>query len=297
MTTSEIINLVLAIASFICSIVSIIVAIVIFNLQKHHEKEIERLNESRRYEEIKNTAKKFIVEHDDSIEYMPLCIVAVAYNNHHKYNRKIYNDFNMLLLEEQKEVIKQLKYEDFVIKGNHWIDKGIEKVITFIEEYKLGSNVLYDNAKYFHRALNYSKNLCHDYGELDPLFKDVFDWKTKWMIGDKGLTFSQYYDAYLKRVCIEKDVRYLAGNYSAPIDAIIDVKNLINCNADIVCFWMMIVVQVTCAKIINRYQYFHNGVELNLHFSGDACIETFEDKYLQILLDLYDVYQLKEEDK
>lgn len=292
MSVSEIINLILAIASFICAVVSIIITVIIYKLQKRHEIELERINESRRKEEISNSAKRFIIDHGDSLEYIPLCVFANAYNHHHKYDRKIYNDFNMLSSEEQKEVLVQLKYEDEIIKGNIWIDDGIEKVKSFIDEHKLGRDMLYDGAKYFYRSLDYSDKQCADYGELAPIFQDVFNWKTLCLIGDKGLSFLQYYEAYLKRVCIDKDSIY-SGKYPAPIDAIIDIKQLLTCDEDIVCFWMMVVIQITCAKIINRYQYFHKDVELNLHSSGDAYIETFEDKFLQVLMYLYDVSRLQ----
>ncbi len=133
-----------------------------------------RKNEELLHQRVIDDANKFIDENSSEILYIPLCLIANAYNSHHKYNREIYNKFNLLNPETKKEVLNQLQYEYPIIKNSNWIDSGIDVIRKFIQENDLGKDGLYDGAKYFHRAMKYAR-LSYDLKcEIMHIMPDTF---------------------------------------------------------------------------------------------------------------------------
>ena len=63
-----------------------------------------RNTEAMRIQKLEEDANKFISNNNDEIQFLPLCLIANSYDNHHKFERKIYNEFNVLNRELQKEV-------------------------------------------------------------------------------------------------------------------------------------------------------------------------------------------------
>lgn len=154
-------------------------------------------------ERISNEAKNFIIDHEKDIDYIPLCIIARAYNNHHRFVRPIYNDFNKLNKEIQLEVLKQLNYEYGIIENDSWIDIGLKRVEKFIEENDLGKSYLYDGAKYYHNAIKFPD---HEYSEIDEfvkVFPDVFRYLKKYHFDEDNnlyvemIDFDDYFTSFL----------------------------------------------------------------------------------------------------
>ena len=162
-----------------------------------------RKNEELLHQRVIDDANKFIDENSSEILYIPLCLIANAYNSHHKYNREIYNKFNILNPEIKKEVLNQLQYEYPIIKNSNWIESGIDVIRKFIQENDLGKDGLYDGAKYFHRAMKYAR-LPYD---LKCEFKHIMPDTFKFNSGifpllnenDRGkITFHNYVLSYLE---------------------------------------------------------------------------------------------------
>ena len=245
--------------------------------------------EALRKQKITEEADKFINDNNDEILYIPLCLVANAFDKHHKFKRKIYNNFNVLNKDLQKEILKQLNYEYVLIENNSWIDKEIEQIRSFIRDNDLGHDLLYDGAKYFHRSMEYA-DLEYDgeceYGHFMP---DHFHWNPKIFFKEdklyqENVSFDTYVDSFLAAKQ-KNDPLYVKNKKEKPMDVLIALQNLRDCSEETVCYWMMQVV-FTFALILQKNLKIEEPHYLS---RGDAKINTFEDRYLECLMELYNL--------
>ena len=209
------------------------------------------------------------------------------------FHRKIYNSFNVLNKELQKEVLKQLNSDYSLIEGNKWIDKGIETVRSFIEENDLGKDYLYDGAKYFHRAIKYAEQDFDSAFELGHVMPDNFSWNPKLRFeGDKlyqeNISFDDYFESYLWAK-VNNDPKYIIHKEQKPITLLSEIFDFGNCSEKLLCCWMMQIVE-TVAIHISCEKERKEGIEIELLSKSDANIETIEDKYLDVLLELYNLH-------
>lgn len=274
-------TLVFGTGTIITSILAI--GISIFSLKK---------DDSLRHQRIKEDANKFINENNEEILYIPLCLIANAFDNHHRFVRKIYNAFNILNKELQQEILKQLNYDYELIANNRWIEKSIKLIRDYIAENNLGSDFLYDNAKYFHRAMNYADLQYDSHCEYEHLMPDVFNRNPKiFFTNNKSYTenvsFFTYLDSYLTAKKNDPTSFWLNMD-KKPLSVITEIEDLRNCPEEKICYWMMEIV-VSITRIIIRD---NGGVEDMVYqlTKGDARIETFEDRYLEVLMELYNLH-------
>lgn len=248
-----------------------------------------RKAEALRLEKLSEDANKFIIRNYDEIIYIPLCLVANAYDNHHKFKRKIYNEFNKLNRELQKEILKQLNYDYELITNNDWIDRGIDKVKNFVETNDLGKDWLYDGGKYFYRSIMYSDepyNPTCEYGHVMP---DNFHLNSKIVLKDdkpyqENISFYDYVDSYL-RMKKKNDPLYIAHKNDKPLDVLTLVGNLPNCDETNACYWVMEIVSTMCAFMEKEFDL----KTIKFYSKSDAEIQTFEDRYLDVLMKLYNL--------
>ena len=249
-----------------------------------------RREESLRKQMIEESANKFISENNDELLYVPLCLIANAYDNHHKYERNIYNSFNTLNKDVQKEVLKQLNYDFDLIGGNGWIDKGINKIKAFIKTNDLGRDLLYDNAKYFHRAIQYCDMLYDGSVEYMHILPDLFGWNYK-PRGRKKSAEKISFDSYLISYLEAKENNtsaYKKYKNKRPIDTLASVIDFGEVEEYILCSWMMEMV-ISIAITMIAKQTDKKDDDMFKLSSGDARIETFEDRYLDVLMELYNL--------
>ncbi len=254
-------------------------------------------SDDKRYKaDIEYQARKFIIDHgDNDILYLPYCVIASGVNRHHKHIRQIYNDFDALPNDVQKEVLKQAGYDYQLIEGSDWINEGIKEVEDFAEKYDFGDTFLYDGAKYFHRAFSdHSSALTSNYHELEPLFEDKLGWnspETIKIVQANKLSFSLYLESYYQAFVLN-DKRLNKNDAIKPLGYLTTIKNFHNCDEEELCFWMMeSVCELSTLVLRTRYGGFLNGVYINGEISrGDALSETFEDKYYEALMYLYTLY-------
>ena len=248
--------------------------------------------EKSRYSEVQNEAKNFIIDHYNEIYYVPLCIIASSYNRHHSYKRNIYNAFNKLRDEVQKEVLKQLNYSFGLIDNSKWIDSGIDLVREYIHQNDLGADVLYDNAKYYRHSIEYSSSSYSDKDEFKHIFPDNFNWfseatSLKEKRAHKYISFSDYLDSYLTKKKTN-DPLYLIHKDEKPVDMLIHIASLKRCPEIKDCYWTMCLVDSISAMII-KDKHLENAEYIS---RGDASIDTYEDRYLESLMKLYDLYSV-----
>ena len=139
------------IVSLIISILSLIASGLISFAVFYMGKKVE----NKRYRaDIEYQARKFIIDHgDNDILYLPYCIIASGVNRHHKHLRQIYNDFDALPNDVQKEVLKQAGY-DYQIgltKELRKLKVSLKNTILAILFYTMGLNIFIEPSLNIHR--------------------------------------------------------------------------------------------------------------------------------------------------
>ena len=250
--------------------------------------------ESQKRIAIEEKARAFISENNEDIAYVPLCIIARAYDNHHKYFRDIYNAFNLLNNDVQNEVLKQLNYEYRLIKDISWNENAIDKVRNFIKVNDLGEDFLYDGAKYFHRAMRYGDNEYNSSYEHKAFLQDLFNWTPKIFFRGNdacqaNITFDEYLRSYLNAK-EKNDPLYIINKNKKPLDVLAECINFYSADEDVVCYWVVSVVQSITWLLIEKSQK-DDKVFDDINITEDY-IKTYEDKYLDVLSDLYKYSQI-----
>lgn len=254
-----------------------------------------RNNERDRKNRIEENAERFIQENAEEIEYIPLCLIAFAYDKHHKFNRQIYNKFNLLNLDTKKEVLKQLEYSLDIINNSDWIDSSLKFIVNYIKDNDLGEHLLYDGYKYYRRSIYYSAERYDSVVEFKLIFRDVFSYNPKIKkVNEKellyeGLSFNDFLVKYLDcKKC--EDIHYQMYKKYKPVEVLTDAFDLRSMNTDekIVCDCMMELVDDLCAY------HLYNDLKIDFYDEsmmhvGDAEIVTFEDRYMKSLMFLYNL--------
>ena len=273
MTSLEITNLIISILSLIGTIA---ISFVIYFLQTRNEKKI-------REKEIKENAKRFIIDNSEELDYLHWATIAVGCFPQNKHIRKIYNQFSYLDDETKKEVLKQRKINCELFHDSKWIYDKIEFIRNCIAELGIGDDFLYDCGKYFTRAYDYKNE------EIAPFesqkyrnlkYKDEFKVRTVWFGKEGWLTYEQYLDDFL--YCKYERKEDFTGKVTLPNDYLIGIENLRGTEEINVCYWMMVMVE-------NVIMYSHKYLDYQEkeHTETDAQVETFEDKYFSVLYELF----------
>lgn len=271
----EIANLIISILSLISTIA---ISFVIYFLERHNQKET-------RNKEIKEAAKRFIIENASELDYLHWATIAVGCFPQNKHVRKIYNAFAFLDDETKLEVLKQRELDCKLLDSSDWIHKKIDLIQKIIQELGIGNDFLYDNGKYFTRAYRYKKYSVKDLMikryENDK-YEDLFQLARAHFKNEGKLTYEQYLEDFLyckfeKPNLMPKDV-----DIPLPNDYLIAVENLRNCDEIYLCYWMMVMVENVISYAIRYLNYKDNEPS-----ETDAQAETYEDMYFSILYELY----------
>ena len=177
----EIVNLIISILSLLATVA---ISFVIYFLEKRNSK-------LRIEHDIREQAKRFIIENAEERGYLPWAVVASGCfpQNHHL--RKIYNEFTLLDDEVKAEVLRQADLNVPLIKGFDWVDEKIEALEESSRKLGLGDAFLYDGAKYFHRL--------YDDKERDTaiVYSDIGARIIRMFLGLTGLAYTKEKDLFL----------------------------------------------------------------------------------------------------
>lgn len=290
MTGYEITTLIISILSLFASG---LVSFAIFYMGKK--------SDNKRYKaDVEYQARKFIIDHgNNDILYLPYCVIASGVNRHHKHIRQIYNDFNALPNDVQKEVLKQAGYDYQLIESRDWINEGIKEINDFAKKYDFGVNFLYDGAKYFRKAFyDHSSALACKYNKSEPLFEDKLGWYSPdrititqaiFRLPPNKLNFSLYLESYY-RAFVLNDKTLNKSNAIKPLDYLNAIKNLPKCDEEELCFWITEIVRELSTLVLRTR---HGGIPINdIYINGEISIgdtlpEKFEDRYYEALMHLY----------
>ena len=285
---SNIIQIVIGILSLLATI---LVSFLIYWLQYHHEKEIENIQTQQRKNELKNQADQFLIDNTNEIQYLPLCVIASSLHRHDKHCRKIYTNFCRCSDELQEEVLTAANFSFHIISDDEWVDTGFSELCEDITKHKLGQNVLYDGAKYFHRGFTRYKDKKWEIIGIKKLFEPIAaDLSTESFFRRKMDSFGDYVEEYFH--FLYSDYRPKIYNHAPvpPIDYLCQVVNFSNEEDEsIVCAWIIHMVNII-SIIIHNIEYTKKKTsEPEIDYT-DAEIETYEDAYYDALRALYNTY-------
>lgn len=146
----------LEIWSFLVDVSSLIVTTVltikIYRLERSHEKEREQMEVEARKKAVVETARVFLIDNEDEIEYLPLSVIAKSLNLKRKHHRAITTKFLRCSEEVQKEILKQANFQ-LIEVSKEQVSAALKRLKDDIKACGFGQDTLYDGAKYFHRAM------------------------------------------------------------------------------------------------------------------------------------------------
>lgn len=282
------------IANFIIGILSLIatvaVSVVIYWLQHRHELEVEKQEETRHIESIQESAKIFIIDNQEDIDLLPLCVIAASASQYKRHKRLIYTRFNKCSKELQKEILRQENIPLSIMDNSNWIDDYLKKFENDCKKYKMGKTFLYDGAKYLHCAFN---NLQSE--EVKDILTNIFDvpyyGRFNFIDNKSDLTF--YIDMYLEFVLRDRsdtaDTPELLPQ-EPPMDMLNQMFNFGSCELKILNFWLMEFIISGCVALCRHGLVDDSDAEWRQICIGDDRIETYEDMYYNTLLTLYTTY-------
>lgn len=154
MNTSDWIGIICAAFSLVVTVIIAILQIKQSNRMEKFERRQDERDERRHAEEVKAQAVSFVSNYYDDRGLVPLCAMAVMYNDLFCYSRKMYRDFCCYTLEVQNKILEYCGF-DLCISSEKDIFPQCVKRIDKIrrERFPKDINVFYGNGKYIERSL------------------------------------------------------------------------------------------------------------------------------------------------
>ena len=214
--------------------------------------------------------------------------IAKSLNLKRKHHRAITTKFLRCSEEVQKEILKQANFQ-LIEVSKEQVSAALKRLKDDIKACGFGRDTLYDEAKYFHRAMErYSDEKIET---VNPyIFEDIR--RTHFYQGDSlqllkdtsynGTLYGYMYD-YLHSADLGKSKWLL----QPPIDMVWLQCDLAGCPEEIMTFWTMRIV-IDCCRVFAKS-------EEDIIFDEDL-IETQEDMYYYAVMALYSTYIAKKEE-
>ena len=283
MTCADKIQIIIGILSLFATVA---VSVVIYIMQRRYEKE-------QRRREISEQAQRFMMDNNSELVYLPWCVIAVNQSLLDNHSRKIYTEFCRLPTEVRDEVLKlaDIRISVDYFSGKEWINECLDCLKRDIKEYKLGTDILYDDGKYFFRNKKYYLNNfdIFNYRLFDPIYPV---WSFESVLNKSGKkTLDEYVADYFRFVTGDK-TSILKNNVQPPIDYVWRTLGADSVFEDIACGWVMalvdsIAINIQAVRCKSTLDY-----DDKLNIITDAKVETYEDMYYKTLIDLYCTYKL-----
>ena len=266
-------------------IATVVLTVAIYWLQRSHEKEREQMEVEAQKKAVAEAARVFLIDNDDEIEYLPLSAIAKSLNLKRKHHRAITTKFLRCSEEVQKEILKQANFQPIEVSQKQ-VSVALKRLKDDIKAHGFGQDILYDGAKYFHRAMEYYAN-----DKIDTVNPYIFEniRRTHFYQGDSlkllkdtsynGTLYGYMYD-YLHSADLGKSKWLL----QPPIDMAQERCDLGGCPEETMTFWTMRIV-IDCCRVFSES-------EEDFIFDEDL-IETQEDMYYYAVMALYSTYIAK----
>ena len=261
---------------------TIVLTVAIYWLQRSHEKEREQMEAKAQEKAIAEAARVFLIDNEDEIEYLPLSAIAKSLNLKRKHHRAITTKFLRCSEEVQKEILEQANFQPIEVSKEQ-VSTALKQLSGDIKAHGFGRDILYDGAKYFHRAMErYSGEKIET---VNPYrFEDFVN--TRLYEDDahrllKNTQFNRTLYDYMYDYRHSEKTNWLIQK---PIDMVWSQCDLAGCPEEIMTFWTMRIV-IDCCRV------FAESKE-DFIFDEDL-IETQEDMYYYAVMALYGIYIAK----
>lgn len=288
MTLSEVLQLILSILSLIATVS---ISIIIYKAEKRQAKKDAQEKENARLKELENEAEIFIIKNGDDIDYLPLCVFANSLNKFKKHKRTIYNNFNMCSSELQQIILKKKNLCLLEISSSDWFFKAIDDFEKDINEFNLGRNLYYDNAKYITRCFDYYSG--DKIPNVDTEIFEVQDYnfrKNPLIIRDVYKCGLYFYIGRWFDFCndIKKDKALKEIQMISPCDYVYRLFS--GENEKIYCYWNAQLLRYLCSHLRNYKPNTYDYVSPSYSPAIELNVDCFEDLYYCALYELYLTY-------
>lgn len=269
---------------FIALVVSIVLTIIIYRLERRHEKEHEAAEEKAQKAALSEVAKVFLIDNDDEVEYLPLAEIAAKLNLKRKHCRLITTRFLRCSDAQQREILHQSNIANISVSMEA-VSVALDKLRLDLDKSEFGRNILYDDAKYLHRAFKRYSDI--EVSNVNPYeFENIEsgEWddnqsKIPLYVINHPSTLRDYMWGYMH---IPKQNRQ---GIIPPVNKVFQQFDLGNCDEQIMTFWTMRIIIDAC-HTFNDISYFDDFDE--------SLIQTQEDMYYYTLATLCAAYPMEE---
>lgn len=282
-------SVIIACLSLIIAIISVWVAKNIGNTQIKQNEEMEKLqrkiderDEKRHMDEINSKSNAFLTKYIDNIKLLPLCAIASMYktsSNFIKYSNEMYNEFSVLPIEMQNNILKQ------------------GKVNFEIKEYKNFYILCTDKLKKCFEEI--SKNDVEFFSENEKIFKESMDNFVKNQKVLNVFTETVSLESCTSKTVYERDYNFRNLCFSQILGHIKDKYEELNLN-DLFMMdmenkssknrsWFCYCVCLRIGFFIIVYKSLNNDIDeiLKSEIILDEDCETIEDLFLWCLFEIY----------
>lgn len=262
-------------------IVTIVLTVGIYKLERQHEKERDKSEEKMQKLAIAEAAKVFLIDNDEEIEYLPLAEVANKLRLRRKHCRNLITRYLRCNEQQQQEILQQANLPQIQISMTA-VQHALEALQADIDNYHFGRNILYDGGKYLHRAFEKWANMPVD--DINPyIFENLEISKchldqstTSRRSLNCNASLSSYMCSYLRA-----QKRGINKKIVPPINMVFERCNLGVCDESTMTFWTMRIIIDACYTI-KEPQY--------EEVFDEALIQTQEDMYYYTLAVLCQTY-------
>ena len=274
---SDIIGLII---DFIALVVSVILTVVIYKLERRHEKEHEAAEEKAQKAALAETARVFLIDNDDEVDYLPLAALAAKLKLKRKHCRNITTRFMRCSEKQQREILCQANIPDIQLSMDE-VWAALESLQSDLDKYEFRRYILYDGAKYLHRAFERWSEV--EVNDINPyIFENIEsrEWhgtqsEIPWYVTSHSATLSDYMWSYMHA---QKQNRQ---QITPPVDMVFQQCNLGSCDEQKVTFWTMRIIIDAC----HTFSDISRCDDLD-----ESLIQTQEDMYYYTLATLCTAY-------
>lgn len=253
-------------------IVTVILTVGIYKLERRHEKEREKNEQQAQKKAMIEAAKVFLIDNDEEIEYLSLAEVASQLSLKRKHNRKLITRYLRCSRQLQQEILRQANITNIKVSMTE-VQQALKDLQVDLEKYHFGRNILYDGAKYLHRAFERWSNV-----PIDDATPFIFDNLKKYSkqstilqsLPNYKISLSYYMWDYLQAEELEIDKNKIIP----PIDMVFQQCDLGTCDESIMTFWTMRIIVDACYTIKDPQ---HKDI------LDESLIQTQEDMYYYTL--------------
>lgn len=91
----------------IATVVSLGLTVFVYHQQKIQADTVFNYQKARDAKSVDQQVRQFYYDNDDELEFLPLCVIVVAWQDTRMYHRRIYNSFRLLSSSVQKKIIEK----------------------------------------------------------------------------------------------------------------------------------------------------------------------------------------------